>query len=281
MSAAVSRRTVPLWRLRVGQSAGRHLVGALAVAGIVASARIALFPPVAPVPAAPAPAHVDPGAWGAALLFARRYLTWDARDPAAHARALAPMLGGNADPDAGLRLPGAGSEHVLWADLAGQRPGGPGEWVYTVAAQTDTAGLLYVTVALRRDAAGALVLARYPALVGGPAVRGAGDLAPPGGEVSDRGLVAVVSRALGNYLAGATDNLAADLSPAARTSPPAAGLTLQRVLAVRWSPGGGAVQATVQADDARGAGLLLTYELDVQRAGQRWLVSAIQTDPTA
>ncbi len=63
----------------------------------------------------------------------------------------------------------------------------PGEHVYTVAAQTDTAGLLYLTVPVARTSDGALALAGYPAFVGAPA---AGPAQSPGHlrEVADPAL---------------------------------------------------------------------------------------------
>ena len=64
--------------------------------------------------------------------------------------------------DAGLELPASGEQHVEWAEVVQAREPAPGEHVYTVAAQTDTAGLLYLTVAV--DADGRRRRSRWPAI---------------------------------------------------------------------------------------------------------------------
>ncbi|MGH2855084.1 MAG: hypothetical protein ACRDLF_12940, partial [Solirubrobacteraceae bacterium] len=69
--------TRPLWRIRLGRGLPRHLLHALAVAGLVASARFAIDPPRAALPATllrPSAAQ-DLAAEGFATLFARSYLT--------------------------------------------------------------------------------------------------------------------------------------------------------------------------------------------------------------
>jgi Conjugative transposon protein TcpC len=272
--------THSLRRVRFSSQITRHLVHAAAIAGLVASARFVLLPPAVPPPHAPAGLRVDPAAAGFAELFARRYLTWDARHPDQHAASLAPLVGTAMDPDAGLRIPVAGGERVSWSSVVQERSGSAGERVYTVAAETDTAGLLYLSVGVARDRDGRLVLSRYPSFVGGPAVDSARPAAT-GAQVQDPSLSAVVQRALANYLAGSAANLAADLAPGARVTDPTLALALQRVLDLRWSPGGGAVQAAIDAQDARGADFTLSYELDVELAQDRWEISAIQMDPTA
>jgi Conjugative transposon protein TcpC len=272
--------THSLRRVRLSSQITRHLVHAAAIAGLIASARFAIFPPAVPRAPMLAGVRADPAAAGFAELFARRYLTWDSRHPDQHGASLAPLVGATADPDAGLRIPVAGEQHVSWASVVQERGGSAGERVYTVAAQTDTAGLLYMSVAVARRSDGRLALSRYPSFVGSPAV----DSARPdatGAPVQDPALAAVVQRALGNYLAGSAANLAADLLPGARVADPTLPLSLQRVLDLRWSPGGGAVQAAVDAQDARGADFTLSYELDVGLAQDRWEISAIQMDPTA
>ncbi len=131
-----------------------------------------------------------------------------------------------------------------------------------------------------RSQAGKLALTGYPALVGPPSSQPA-VAAPVLREVADSGLQLVVKRALTNYLADAGTDLAADLTAGATVSAPTLPLELMTVSHEGWAPGGGAVLATVQADDERGARYTLTYELDVTRAQGRWEVSAIQTDPDA
>jgi hypothetical protein len=155
-----------------------------------------------------------------------------------------------------------------------------GEHLYTVAAQTDTAGLLYLTVGVERRADGSLALNGYPAFVGAPA---SGPAQSPGRlrEVGDPALAIVVERALHNYLAASEGELAADLTSGARVSLPTLALTLASVQRLDWSPTGSSVLAVVQAQDARGVQYTLGYELDVARVGGRWGVSAVQMDPNA
>jgi hypothetical protein len=184
------------------------------------------------------------------------------------------------EPDVGLRLPTSGEQRVEWAEVVQAREPIPGEHVYTVAAQTDTAGLLYLTVSVVRTVDGGLALAGYPAFVGAPAS------APAQSperlrEVVDAALATVVERALRNYLAASAGELAADLTSGARVSLPALALDLQSVQRLDWSPDGTSVLAVVRAQDSRGAQYLLAYELDVVRLQGRWEVSAIQTDPDA
>jgi hypothetical protein len=270
----------PLWLLRAGRNAARYVLFAAALAGAAATARYAVDPPR---PAAPAPVvsqRADLAAEGFASLFARTYLTWDAAHPEAHQRALAAFVGGDMDPDAGLRPPTTGAQHVQWTEVSQARAAGPGEHVYTVAVQTDAAGLLYLTVQVVRRADGRLALAGYPAFVGAPA---SGPAAVAGDErdVADPALAAVVARALGNYLGDASSDLAADLTAGARVALPGLPTSLQRMEQLTWVPGGGSVRAVVLVADQRGVQYTLSYELDVVRVGTRWEVSAIQMDPDA
>jgi hypothetical protein len=275
-----------LWRIRLARELPRYLLYALAVTGLLASARFAIAPPQ---PAARAAQRVlaprDLAAEGFASLFARRYLTWDGNDLEAHQRALAPFIGSGMDPDAGLQQPSGGNrsedgQQVQWTQVVQEREPTSGQHVYTVATQTDTAGLLYLTVSVIRKADGALALAGYPAFVGAPAAGGA-DTSGPGRlrAVEDTALATVVERALRNYLAGSASELAADLTSDARVSLPGLELALQSVQSLDWCAGGGSVLAVLRAQDARGAQYTLDYELDVARRASRWEVSAIQMDP--
>jgi len=269
-----------LWRLELGRRVARGVLLAVVLVGVSATARFAVAPPRASVLRGPTPDLPDPGAEGFATLFARRYLTWEDTNPQAHAQALQPMLGGDFDADAGLRAPPSRSQHVLWTQVVQQRAGVPGEHVYTVAAQTDTSGLIYLAVRVHRGSLG-LGLAGYPAFVGAPDVASAQDGTARLRDVSDSSLAQVVTRALRNYLAGSGADLEADLTADARVALPALTLTLGRVLQTRWSPDGASVRATVAAADGHGAQYTLTYELDVARVGGRWEISAVQTDPDA
>ncbi len=281
VGASVTVSAKPLWRIRLARELPRLLLLGVSFAGLLASARFAIAPPrpVSSTRSAPVAAAPDLAAQGFAQLFARRYLTWEANDPEAHQRALAPFVGASMEADAGLQPPAGGEEQVQWTEVVQERTATPGEHVYTVAAQTDTAGLVYLTVSVQRAADGALQLTGYPAFVGAPASGPAGTDNKLR-EVSDPALQTVVERALRNYLADSGAELAADLTSTARVSLPAQALSLEAVQHLNWSPAGGdAVSAIVVAQDARGARYTLAYELDVAEVAGRWEVAAIQTNP--
>jgi hypothetical protein len=280
--STVTITTRPLWQIRLLRGLPRYLMYAVAVAGLAASARFAIAPPrpALPVAVPRGPAPADRAAEGYAALFARRYLSWNAAEPQVGAHALAPFAGGGMEPDVGVQLPPTGEQRVEWAEVVQQRESTPGEHVYTIAAQTDTAGLLYLTVGVMRTADGSLVLAGYPAFVGAPA---SGPAQPRGRlrEVADPALTIVVQRALRNYIAASAGELAADLTSGARVSLPGLALSLVSVQHMDWSPDGRSVLSVVQAVDARGVQYTLAYELDVAREEGRWEVSAVQVDPEA
>jgi hypothetical protein len=269
-----------MWRIRLARELPRYLLQALALAGLLASARFAVAPPRPVVQRAPTAgvALRDPGAEGFASLFARRYLTWDSRDLEAHSLALAPFVGSWMEADGGLQPPAGGEQTVQWTEVVQARATTPGEHTYTVAAQTDSAGLLYLTVDVAREPDGRLALAGYPAFVGAPASTQA---EPPRRlrAVEEPALQTVVTRALRNYLERAESELAADLTASAHVSLPGLALALQSVHSLDWSPDGRSVLAVVQAQDGRGAQYTLGYELDVVSNAGRWEVSAIQMDP--
>ncbi len=272
----------PIWRIRLTRELPRYLLQALAVMGLLASARFAIAPPHAVIARASAPSASPPdlAAQGFASLFARRYLTWDARDPEAHQSGLAQFVGTGMDGDAGLQVPTSGEQRVLWTEVVQERQPAVRERVYTVAVQTDSAGLLYLTVSVVRQADGELALAGYPAFVGAPASAAA---VSPGQlrEVQDPALATAVARALRNYLSASGSELAADLTSGARVSLPGTTLALQTVSSLDWLPDGRSVLAVVQAQDERGAQYTLGYEVDVVSVAGRWEVSAIERDPDA
>jgi Conjugative transposon protein TcpC len=279
-AVTLSRR--PLWQIRLGRELPRYLLCALSVAGLAASIRFALAPPRSPARVASSnqPAPPDRAAEGYAALFARRYLTWNAAEPQASVRSLQPFVGPGMEPNAGLELPPTGQQQVEWAEVVQEREPMPGDHVYTVAAQTTTAGLVYMTVTVMRTPGGGLALDGFPALVGAPT----STRAQNGGrlhEVEDPALTTVVERALRNYLADSNSELAADLTSGARVSLPGSALSLEAVQRLDWTPERGSVLAVVQARDGRGVRYTLAYELDVARPQGRWEVSAVQMDPDA
>lgn len=276
-AARIVRR--PMWRVRLGRELPRYLLCAASAAGLAASARFAIAPPRAPVRAAASdPAPPDRGAEGYAVLFARRYLTWAAAEPQASEHALEGFFGPSSESGGGLVLPPTGRQNVQWAEVVQAREVAPNDHVYTVAAQTDSAGLLYLSVGVERAPSGTLQLAGYPAFVGAPA---ASQAAPQqyGREVDEPSLRTVVERALRNYLAGSAEDLAADLTSEARVSLPTLSLSLQSLRRLDWTEPGTALAATVLAQDERGAQYVLAYELHVAVLQGRWEVSAVQTDP--
>jgi hypothetical protein len=274
--------TRPMWVIRLVRELPRYLLCALAASGVAASARFAIAPPRGVAVAAAPPRAVGPdrAAEGFAALFARRYLTWNAADPLAGARALRDFAGPGMEPDAGLQLPASGQQHVEWVEVVQQREPATGAHVYTIAAQTDTGGLLYLTVSVVRAADGRLALTGYPSFVGAPA---SGPAQEPGRlrEVGDPALATVVQRALRNYIAASAGELAADLASGAHVSLPGMPLTLLSTQRLEWSPDGRSVIAVVQARDARGVQYTLSYELDVVQLAGRWEISAVEVSPDA
>jgi hypothetical protein len=278
--ALVSVTPRSMWRIRLTRELPRYLFQALAMVGLLASARFAIAPP-RPLPVRASTSGsvaVDRAAEGFATLFARSYLSWNSRDPEAHRLALAPFVGSWMEGEAGLQPPETGEQQVQWTQVVQERALASGEQLYTVAAQTDTAGLMYLTVGVIHEPDGELALGGYPAFVGGPAATAAP--APEHlSEVEDPALATVVTRALRNYLAGAESELAADLATGARVSLPDQALTLESLDSLDWSSDGHSVLATLHARDERGTQYTLAYELGVLSSAGRWEVSAIQTNP--
>jgi hypothetical protein len=277
----VSVKPSSLWHLRLRRDLPRRLLQALAVAGLLASARYAIDPPVPTVARPPAPisAQADRAAEGFAVLFARRYLSWDSANPEAHRLALAPYLGSTLEPEAGFQPPQSGSQRVLWTQVVqAQTSGSPvGGGRYTVTVQTDASGLLYLSVAVTRVPGGGLALSGYPAFVGPPPTAPAPAVAQLS-EVQDASLFTVVKRALRNYLAGSGSELAADLMPGAHVSPPAAPLSLESLDSLDWEPDGHSVLALLHVQDHAGGTYGLAYRLAVASTAGRWQISAIEVD---
>jgi Conjugative transposon protein TcpC len=284
MTGARSTLTIstrPLWVIRLTRELPLYLLCALAVAGLAASARFAIAPPrPAAATAAREAAGPDRAAEGFAALFARRYLTWNAADPLASERTLQGFDGPGMEAGAGLQLPSSGQQHVEWVEIVQQREPSAGAHVYTLAAQTDTGGLMYLTVSVARAADGRLALTGYPSVVGAPA---SGPALEPARlrEVTDPALATVVQRALRNYLAASAGELAADLASGARVSLPGAPLALVSMQHLDWSADGRSVIALVQARDTRGLQYTFGYELDVVQVAGRWEISAVEVNPDA
>jgi Conjugative transposon protein TcpC len=268
-----------MWRIRLSRSLPRYVMYGVAVWGLLASARYAIAPPR---PVLPPPVHLetpDLAAEGFAALFARRYLTWNAADPETYRQELEPFMGANLDGLAGVQLPRKGKQSVQWAQVVQSREPSSGEHVYTVAAQTNTVGLLYLTVSVLRKPGAGVALAGYPAFVGAPASTAIENVVEHLHDVEEPALQTVVKRALRNYLDASASDLAADLTSEAAVSLPGLELTLQNVQQLKWLPDHASVFAVITASDPRGALYTLTYELDVSHIQGRWEISAIQMNP--
>jgi hypothetical protein len=267
-------------RIRLSASLPRWVVYATAAVGLAASARYAIAPPRPATARAVVVERRDPAAEGFASLLARGYLTFDGDRPDAHRAQLAPFVGDELDPDLGLRAAPGRRQAVQWTQVVQERRGPDASRVYTVAAQTDRAGLLYLSVDVARGRDGALRLDGYPALVGSPLIGKAIVRPSRLRDVGDAELRATCQRALRNYLARADDNLAADLLANATVALPGLALSLHRLDELLWAPDHTSVLGTVEATDGDGVAYTLRYELDVRRVDERWEIAAIQMDPT-
>lgn len=274
--ARVTVRPRRLWSVRLSLVAVRWLLYAVALVGVAATARDAISPPTTRLVVRPAAPAFDASSQWFALSFARAYLTWSA-DPTTHEEALASFLGSTADPDAGLQPATGSSEQVRWLAIAAERTAPGGEHDYTIAAAVGAGSVRYLALAVVPVPGGGEVLARYPALVGAPAVASAGDLAEPSlATVSSPAVTSVIVRALRNYLDASGENLAADLAAGAAVAPVAYGLSLRRVLRLAVeSPD--VVLATVSAADQRGDLFTLAYEVGLTQLGDRWEITRIQS----
>jgi hypothetical protein len=258
--------------VRASLAFGRWLLYALALSGIAVSVRDLVRPrPPGVRASARAPGASLEAQW-LALRFARAYMTFTA-DPAVRERALAPFIASGSDADAGA-TPAVG-QRVAWAQIAAERDLGA-QRDFTVALATGAGALRYLVVALTPGPHGGERLAHYPALAAAPApvaaaaLDGAGLPGLPGGA-----LATVIDRALHNYLAGSTENLAADLATGAVIAPAEPGLQIQAVqrLAVLST---GRVLATVLAADRAGDRLTLAYRVGARLDGGRWVLTSIQ-----
>ena len=265
-----------LWSIRVSMGVMRWVFCAVALAGVIATVHNVLVPPRQRLVVADAPQVSDAGAQWLALTFTRAYLTWSA-DASIRESALSSFLAPADDPDGGVTPATGSSEQVGWLAIAGERSGPGGEHDYTVAADTGTGGIRYLAIAVAPGADGAEVLARYPALVGAPTPQRAGALDGSGlAVVTNAAVVAVLERALRNYVDSSSENLAADLAPGAAVAPVPAGLSLRNFvrLAVERS---GAVLATVLVVDTRQNLFTLAYEVTLAQRGGRWEITRIQS----
>jgi hypothetical protein len=261
-------------------AAPRYLVLGVLALLLVLGMRSLFFSPAASAPARAA-ATADAPSRAFALQFARAYLAYDVKRPAARSRALAPFLSNAVDAEAGFFAAG-GRQEVIWAEVASDQPALTGGRAITIAAAISTQPLpVYLTVTVVHEHGGPLALVGYPAFVGAPAIsRDAPSV--PHTAVEDEEIAAVVARALRNYLAGSTENLKADLAPEASVTLPTLALRLRSVRRIDWlgRSGSRAVLASVEAIDARGATYMLAYELGIA-IRERPYIDFIEVVPTS
>lgn len=271
--ARVTLRPRRLRTIRFSLGATRWVLYAIAAVGIAATVRNALDPPLRTVVETSTKPVSDARAAWFAVSFARAYLTWST-DPSVHQRGLAPFIAPTADTDAGLIPAPATAEQVIWAGIAAEQGDQSAVTRYTVAVATAHA-VRYLAVAVTRGAGGLPVLAHYPALVSAPAIDEAGSL--DGGSlpsVTNGAASAVLNRALGNYVNGSSENLAADLAPGARVDPSVPGLAARGVQRLALEPSG-VVLATVHAADAAGDLFTLAYQVSLVESHGRWEIARL------
>jgi hypothetical protein len=271
-SLEVRRRSLAAvrWRARAPQLA---LHAVVALVGVSAALSIARGAPPQPIVHIARGATSPPTEIGAfAQRFVRAWLTWDARRPERHQQALVPFLSSGLDPDGGLIVPAQARQAVTWTILRSVSAVGPGRYSAVVAVGTTGApGGVDVVVSVSRAREGGLVVSDYPALVGPPQRADAGPVA--GEPVADPSVLAVVGRALANYLARNQTNLRADLLPGVDIAVPEQPLSLRALDAAAWQAPG-VLGATVRCTSADGAQWQLTYRIAVVRR-DRWFVAAI------
>lgn len=273
----VVSRSAGLERLRA--RAPRYLFVAL----VVVLSLIGLRELISPSESAPARASgpaVDHAAEDFAQRFTRAYLSYDAARPGARERALAGLVPEDLEVDAGL-VP-RGSQDVLWTQIAQNQEAIAGGRVIVVTAGVSTQEApLYLAVPVYRAEGGAIGVSAYPSLIGPPTI--ARSALADREEVEDPEVLAVARRATANYLAGAAENLAADLAPEAQVSLPTRELRLLSVDDVVWAAGVGssALLVTATARDPQGSVWTFTYEIGVDRRSGRTSVTFIETVPNA
>ena len=275
--AVITRR--PLKRIRVAARAPRFALyatlGVLSLAGLRAA-----LAPAASKPATVSPtARADLAAEQFATQFARAYLTYRAANPDVHQSALAGYINASVGTDAGF-TPSA-SQHanqsVLWASPLQDQQALAGGRLVTVIAQVSTQpDPVYLTVDVVRLSDGSLALGGYPSFVGPPQANTS--YTPPARQdVTDPQLKAVAQRVATNYLAGNSQNLAADVTPGTRITLPTQTFNVTQVQSVQ-STGPGGVLITVVAQDSQGANYTLSYELGVTLR-ERWYATSIEVFP--
>lgn len=263
--------------LRLRARAPRTFLAVLVVVLCVAGVRSILSPRPTGARTVATGSGYDLGAGAFAQSFTEAYLTWGGEVSESQRRlALKPFLAEGIETNGGLAPAAKTNESVRATQVAEESSAGAIIDVLVVAETTN--GTQYVSVPVARGGRGLLTVVSYPALVGPPATDTARTVPAPQ-PVDDQALETVVSRALGNYLAGHTANLRADLTPSAIVSLPNQALELREIGSVTWLVPNHTVNAQVEVKEEQGTRLTLTYQVGVTRH-DRWYVSSIQFDPT-
>lgn len=271
-----------LRRARFGALAPRRLATAVLLVFLALGLRATFLPTSAAAPPTPsAPLAADAPSQDFALQFARAYLAYEAADPAARERALAPFVSQSLAAGGGF-TPYSGSREVLWAQVASDQPALAGGRVITVAAAvSDQDAPLYLAVTVRHDPGQPLSLVGYPSLIGAPAIDTAAE-PPSRTAVTEPAVAQVAERVLRNYLAASAPNLRADLTGEADVTLPTVVLHVEEVTQILWvaGPDSGAVLATLTATDEAANTYTLTYELGIAYR-ERPYVDFIEVIPTS
>jgi len=217
----------------------------------------------------PAATASDLEAEALAERFVRTYLEWNGRDVAEDLRGIASDIEAPS-------VPGSIRQHVLWT-AASRTQRSRATVVVTVTADT-TRGLYHLAVPVGRRN-GLLYVEHEPAFVGATPTT-TPPHAPIHQEVDDRRLVTVTRRALTNFLARDRADLVADLDDAAVVVLPDQDARLLAIDRVEWVIPGRRISADARVRLVDRVDLPLRYELAVTRRAGRWLVRAINTNPT-
>jgi len=269
-----------IYRARHSARLPRYLASAVLAIFFSLGVRACFFASAAPSTPSVAAPQADAPSRAFALQFARAYLTYDSARPGLRLRALAPFVGGQLDPEAGL-TPGGGRQSVLWTEVASDQRALAGGRLITVAAGISGERLpIYLAVAVAHPRGEPIRLLGYPALVGAPAMSTPAPT-PQRETVTDPALGEVVDRVLRNFLAGAAADLRADLTPDAEVTLPTRRLRLEDVSELSWlgEAGSGAVLATATATEGGGVSYTLTYELGIAYR-ERPYIDFIEVVPT-
>jgi hypothetical protein len=265
-------------RMRLRARLPRYGVFAMITLLALAGARTALFgAPPAKIERFYQASSIDIGLEAFAQNYARAYLSWSPRDPSARQEALS-QFNSTLAGEPGFQ-PSRTGEEVTATEAVQDEASALGGQIVTVQATVNPGHRIeYLAVPVTREAGGALALSALPSFVGPPSVQ-----ATPAPHqlraVENQELVTVVQRALTNYLAGDSTDLAADLAPGTQvTYPPNQLQVTGAPTQVSWtSPYG--VLVTVQAQDQQGASYTLSYEIGVIKT-ERWFVNSIEVIPS-